>query len=226
LRIPPGIAVVRPPVVHAEGASVRSMSFASPANAEAAADPPARPNLRLPPLFGNGTAAPALKLPASPTAPSSVADHPVATRPSPDSGAPAGSTGLDQAALQALFHTDESLDLRGICLHAAALPAVHGCLLLADGAVLRGGAWPAELDLKTLRDLRERLSGAAAAFPGTLPGVQAITLHTGALSLSFFDREPVCLCIVHSARGFLPGVREKLTLLAERLGAGFQVASG
>jgi hypothetical protein len=143
----------------------------------------------------------------------------------PDVAAPAGSTGLDQAALQALFHTDESLDLPGICRHAAALPGVHGCLFLADGAALRGGAWPAELDVKTVCDLRERLTAAAAACPEKLPGVQAITLHTGAVSLSIFERSPVCLCIVHSARGFLPGVREKFTLLAEKLGAGFQGAS-
>ena len=47
--------------------------------------------------------------------------------------------------------------------------------------------------------------------------VYHVTLHVEDYSLSFFTRGEACVCAVHRARIFLPGVRERFAAVAEEL---------
>jgi hypothetical protein len=54
------------------------------------------------------------------------------------------------------------------------------------------------------------------AFPAS--EVEHFTLHAARFSLSLFTRGEACICAVHRARMFLPGVREKFAAVADELG--------
>lgn len=113
--------------------------------------------------------------------------------------------------------TDEPLDLPKISQLSAALPGVSGCLIVAGEHLAQGGERPAGLDAHTLRDLSERLTATAEAVRDKLAPERTFTLYGGNRALSIFARPSLCLCVVHGTRGFLPGVRERLTAVADTL---------
>ena len=119
----------------------------------------------------------------------------------------------------ALFASDSPLALPRVGQLLAALPGIQGCVLTSRGENARGGELPDGLDARAVRELSQRMRGAlsdcAEAFnPGQ---VQHITLHAERYSLTLFTRGEACVCAVHRARIFLPGVRERFAAVAEGL---------
>jgi hypothetical protein len=131
---------------------------------------------------------------------------------------------IEQAPLQAIFMTEDALDLPRISELSATLPGVSGCLILAGESLAQGGERPAGLNAKTLRDLSDRLTAAAESVSDKLQADRTFTLYGGNRALSLFARQQLCLCVVHGNRGFLPGVRERLTAVADTLARGLEAA--
>lgn len=131
---------------------------------------------------------------------------PVETAPAPDHP-----PHFPQEALQALFMTDEALDLAGVCRHAAALPGVRACALEWHGESALAGDTPAGFDLAALR------ATASLHTRGSLPigSLESVTLHGGQAAISIFTRPGVLLAVLHHA--LPPGVRERLAALASAL---------
>lgn len=111
-------------------------------------------------------------------------------------------------ALQAVFMTDQPLDLAAVCRHTTALPGIRACALAwRDEQALAGDA-PPGFDLATLH-AATRLPGAAALPIGHLENV---TLHGDQAAISIFTRPGLLLAVLH--RPLPPGVRERLTAIA------------
>jgi hypothetical protein len=168
-----------------------------------AAMPPAASTL------SHGEAAP----PVAPPQPI-VAARP-ASRETPPNEIPPTST---YNALQALFMTEESLDLAGVCRHAARLPGVQGCAIVLREARVAAGALPDGLDLENLPATVRRLAEAARTAAGEvfLGPWQSFALHGEQATLSFFTQPGLVLAVLH--RPLPPGVRERLVTVAAELG--------
>jgi len=122
---------------------------------------------------------------------------------------------FDQHSLQSLFMTDETLDTPKVARLAAALPGIEACIISARGESISGGNVPAGFELGTLRGLAPQVGAAAERLP--IGELKNFTLFGATFSVSFFERGPVCLVVVHRARSFVPGVREKLVAVTEEL---------
>jgi hypothetical protein len=122
---------------------------------------------------------------------------------------------FDQDAIQALFMTEETLDLPKISRLAAALPGVYACVIATRDQACTGGSLPEGFDLAALLGLAPRVGEAAGRMP--IGQLKHFTLYGDAYSVSFFERNGLSLCAVHRPRSFVPGVREKLVALADEL---------
>ncbi len=122
---------------------------------------------------------------------------------------------FDQDALQAIFLTDETLDLAKISRLAAQLPGVHACVIATRDQACTGGTLPEGFDLAALLGLAPRVGEAAGRLP--IGGLKHFTLYGEQYSVSFFERAGLSLCAVHRPRSFVPGVREKLVAIADEL---------
>ncbi|RYD74603.1 MAG: hypothetical protein EOP84_19635 [Verrucomicrobiaceae bacterium] len=127
-----------------------------------------------------------------------------------------------QENLQALFMTEEVLDIESLARHVAALPGMHACALFAGDEAAQSGDFPSGFDLTALREMGVQFVSTATAFGGRLlgRGLENVTIQGGGYSATLFARAGLCLCVVHRARGFLPGVREKLAAVADELARG------
>lgn len=172
--------------------------------------PPAvRPILVAPPaILAAAESAPAAAQSESPVA---AVPHPV---PEIAPTAPAGRTTFD--GLQALFMTEESLDLATISRLVTALPGVRACTIALRDERAFAGDWPEGFDLATLQVTAARLTAAADSLAPPSPGAwQNITLHAGQGVISFFARPDLLLAALHGA--LPPGVRERLVTVADEL---------
>ena len=115
-----------------------------------------------------------------------------------------------------LFLSESPLELPRVGQLLAALPGIRGCVIAAHAAEFHGGELPAGLDVAAIRDMSRQMHSALAG-----RSVQHITLHAEDYSLSLFTRAEACVCAIHRARIFLPGVREKFAAVAEELSRGF-----
>lgn len=122
---------------------------------------------------------------------------------------------FDQHTLQSLFMTDETLDLPKLSRLAATLPGIQACIIATRGETFSGGALPAGFDLSTLLGVSPQVGVAAGRLP--IGELKNFTLYGGDYAVSFFERASICLCAVHRARCFIPGVREKLVAVADEL---------
>ena len=122
---------------------------------------------------------------------------------------------FDQDALQALFMTEETLDLPRISTLAASLPGVYACVIATRDQACTGGTLPEGFDLAALLGLAPRVGEAAGRMP--IGQLKHFTLYGDAYSVSFFERNGLSVCAVHRPRSFVPGVREKLVALADEL---------
>ena len=117
------------------------------------------------------------------------------------------------------FASDAPLALPRVSQLLAALPGIQGCLLVAHSAEYSSGDLPAGLNSSAIIDLSQRMRAALPNGAGTFSAdhVQHLTLHAEDYSLSFFTRGAACVCAVHRARIFLPGVRERFAAVADEL---------
>jgi hypothetical protein len=122
--------------------------------------------------------------------------------------------------IAAVLATVAPIDLPKVGRLLAALPGIQACVIAAGKTVINGGDLPEGLDPQSIRELARRMHGALGKRPHVLPAgeVQHVTLHADRFSLSLFTRGEACVCAVHRARIFLPGVREKFAAVADELG--------
>ncbi len=119
----------------------------------------------------------------------------------------------EQHALQALFMTDEILSTGRIVELCGGLPGIQSCILTSDTQVVASHNIPEGLDLVSLSSnaaaMLRAMQGASAGMGiGEIP---AMTLHTAKGPLSIFQSDHLALLVFHGDRGFVPGVREKMT---------------
>ncbi len=95
---------------------------------------------------------------------------------------------------------------------AGQLPGLRACVLAHGDQVVCASNTPAEIDLRSLSGqamtmLSQIRDSSARMGLGAVP---AITLHAEHGILSFLHQGELCLLVLHSDRGFVPGVRERL----------------
>jgi hypothetical protein len=125
---------------------------------------------------------------------------------------------FDQHSVQSIFMTEETLDLPKISRLAAALPGIQSCVIVARGETYSSGALPDGFHLNALRGLAPQVGAAADRLP--IGELKNFTLYGDQYSVSLFERPAVCLCAIHRARSFVPGVREKLVAVVDELARG------
>ena len=119
----------------------------------------------------------------------------------------------DQHALQALFMTDENLSTSRVVELCGGLPGIQSCVLTSENQVVASHYIPEGLDIVSLSSnaaamLRAMHEASAGMGIGEIP---AVTLHTARGPLSIFQKEHLAMLVFHGDRGFVPGVREKMT---------------
>jgi predicted regulator of Ras-like GTPase activity (Roadblock/LC7/MglB family) len=125
-------------------------------------------------------------------------------------------TGTDipeQESLQALFLTDEKLTVRRVVELCGELPGIRSCVLTRDDAVVASHNVPENFDLVAMSSTASKMLAAMQESSSQLGigAVPALTLHTERGPLSIVQNNRLTLLVVHADRGFIPGVREKLT---------------
>ena len=156
-------------------------------------------------------------------APEAIVEPPVENLPGPlpeFPALPSASPLLLDGRVREFFPSDAPLPLPRVSQLLAALPGIHGCVLITRSAESHSGQLPAGLDPAAIRDLSQRLRGALADRAENFSSgeMQHLTLHAEQFSLSLFTRGEACACAIHRARIFLPGVRERFAAVAEELG--------
>ncbi len=123
--------------------------------------------------------------------------------------------------LQAIFMTDEPLDLAAALRKVTELPGLQSCALsTTDGLKLAGGLGDPNQEKLVSTLLPELFERTQSVFHGLRTGaLEAITIYTGANQFSAFVRGKICLTIVHDNRPFKPGVREKIQVVLNELEA-------
>ena len=124
-----------------------------------------------------------------------------------------------QDGLQAVFMTEEVLGVEEVIQRCGALPGVRSCVLSRGSAVMAAHNVPDRVDLVSLSAhafemLASMRTSVAKMGIGAVP---AVTVHSDAGPITFFNQDDLCLLIFHKDRGFVPGVREKLQQVVEEL---------
>jgi hypothetical protein len=137
---------------------------------------------------------------------------PLATEP-PQTFATAQSDPPDQHALQALFMTDENLSTDRVVELCGGLPGIQSCVLTSKNQVVASHNIPEGLDIVSLTSnatsmLRAMHAASAGMGIGEIP---AVTFYTARGPLSILQKEHLSMLVFHGERGFVPGVREKMT---------------
>ncbi|MFM8764587.1 MAG: hypothetical protein ACKOEZ_07105 [Spartobacteria bacterium] len=137
---------------------------------------------------------------------------PLAPEP-PQASAAAEPVIPDQHALQALFMTDENLNTGRVVELCGGLPGIQSCVLTSGNHVVASHNTPEGLDIVSLSSnaaamLQAMHDASAGMGIGEIP---AVTLHTARGPLSIFQKEHLAMLVFHGDRGFVPGVREKMT---------------
>ena len=125
----------------------------------------------------------------------------------------------DSKRLQAIFMTDEPLDLAKTIHRVAGLPGLRSCVLSTmDGLMLAGnlGDPGQEKAISALLPelFRRTQSKMEALRAGTL---ETISLYCGLHQFSTFVQGNLCLTVLHDNRPFKPGVREKIQAVISEL---------
>jgi hypothetical protein len=125
------------------------------------------------------------------------------------------------ARLQAIFMTDEPLDLAKTIDKILELPGLQSCFLTTTAGLKLAGkvgdpdeekvisSVLPELFQRTYRRLEELNSGP----------LEGLTLYCGSKQISTVVRENLCLTVVHGDRPLKPGVREKIQVVLQELQA-------
>jgi hypothetical protein len=127
----------------------------------------------------------------------------------------------DSKRLQAIFLTDEPLDLVKTIQKVAGLPGLKSCLLSTTDGLKLAGSFGELGQEKAVLTLLPELYGATgskleALQAGTL---ETVTFYYGLHQLSTFVEGKLCLTVAHDNRPFKPGVREKIRAVLNELAA-------
>lgn len=121
--------------------------------------------------------------------------------------------------LQAIFMTEEPLDLVTTLKKVAELPGLQSCVLTTtEGQKLAGDLGDPnqeKLVSTLLPDLFQRTHSVLSEL--RTGALEAITIYTDARQFSAFVRGQLCLSVVHDKRPFKPGVREKIQVVLNEL---------
>jgi hypothetical protein len=127
---------------------------------------------------------------------------------------------FESHALQALFMTEEILDLPKTIGKMSELPGIRTCLLTAENGTKLGG----KLDdpsretavSSALRRLFQQVSSTLREMQ--MQSLEGMTLFCGRDVLSIFLVDELCLTVLHDNGTFRPGVREKILAVVQELG--------
>jgi hypothetical protein len=151
-------------------------------------------------------------------------DSPAPPGPEPVRGkeeepAPEVQVKVDSERLQAIFLTDETLDLPKTIRKVSELPGLRSCLLnTTDGLKLAGGLGDPGREQAVSVLAPELFKQARSKLADMQLGVlETITLYCGRDQLSTFLQGKLCLTVVHDNRPFKPGVREKVQAVINEL---------
>ncbi len=119
----------------------------------------------------------------------------------------------DQNNLQSLFLTDEKLTVRRVVELCGDLPGIRSCVLTREDSVIASHNVPENLDLVAMSSTASKMLAAMQESSSQLGigEIPALTLHTERGPLSIVQNNRLTMLVIHSDRGFIPGVREKLT---------------
>jgi predicted regulator of Ras-like GTPase activity (Roadblock/LC7/MglB family) len=120
----------------------------------------------------------------------------------------------EQDALQSLFMTDEKLSTKRVVELCGDLPGIKSCLLTSDDAFIASQNVPVGLDIASLSSKATAMARAMHEVSADMGigEIPALTLHTEKGPISVFQNESHTMLVFHADRGFIPGVREKVTL--------------
>ena len=126
---------------------------------------------------------------------------------------------VNSERLQAIFLTDETLDLPKAIRKVGELPGLRSCLLnTTDGLKLAGGldspGQEQAVSVLVPELFKEAQSKLAEMHLGAL---ETITLYCGSDQLSTFLQGKLCLTVLHDNRPFKPGIREKVQAVMNEL---------
>jgi predicted regulator of Ras-like GTPase activity (Roadblock/LC7/MglB family) len=144
---------------------------------------------------------------------------PVNEAPQPKDEPSKAAVASDSKRLQAIFMTDEPLDLAGTIHKVAGLPGLRSCVLsTTDGLTLAGNLDDPDQEKAIsalLPDLFQRTQSKLEVLrAGTL---ETISLYCGLHQFSTFVQGNLCLTVLHDNRPFKPGVREKIQAVISEL---------
>ncbi len=126
---------------------------------------------------------------------------------------------LESRTLQAIFMTDEPLDLIKTINKVAELPGLRSCILSTTDGLRLAGNLDDPVQEKAISGLLPELFR-RTRLQLELLGVgmlETITLHYGLHQLSTFVKGNLCLTVLHDNRPFKPGVREKIQAVMSEL---------
>jgi predicted regulator of Ras-like GTPase activity (Roadblock/LC7/MglB family) len=123
--------------------------------------------------------------------------------------------------LQAIFLTDEPLDLLKTIGNVAQLPGLKSCLLsTTEGLKLAGSFGDQSQENALSRALPELFQWTSSKLETLRAGtLETITLTYDLQQLSTFVQGKLCLTVLHDNRPFKPGVREKIQAVVSELAA-------
>ena len=127
----------------------------------------------------------------------------------------------DWQRLQAIFMTDEPLDLAKAIQKVAQLPGLRSCILNStQGLKLAGNVSDASQEEAIAAFLPELFQQTRSKLEALHAGsLETITLCYGLHQLSTFVQKDLCLTVFHDQRPFKPGVREKVQAVMSALTA-------
>jgi hypothetical protein len=125
----------------------------------------------------------------------------------------------DSKRLQAIFTTDEPLNLAGTIQMVAELPGLKSCILITtDGTRLAGNFDDPSQEKPISSSLPELFHWVESRLKGLHAGsLETITLSYGLQQVSTFVQGRLCLIVFHDGRPFKPGVREKIQTVIKEL---------
>ncbi|HYY26593.1 MAG TPA: hypothetical protein VE860_01545 [Chthoniobacterales bacterium] len=125
------------------------------------------------------------------------------------------------ARLQAIFMTDEPLDLAKAIDKIVELPGLQSCYLTTtDGLKLAGKLGEPDQEKIICSVIPEAFQRTCSQLEELNSGpLEGLTLYCGPKQFSSFVRENLCLTVVHGDRPLKPGVREKIQIVLQELEA-------
>jgi hypothetical protein len=142
-------------------------------------------------------------------------------RPEPKDEPPRIAVENDSKRLQAIFLTDEPLDLLKTVQNVSDLPGLKSCLLSTTAGVKLAGSFGEPGQEQAILTLLPELFGwtGSKLEPLQAGALETITFYYGQHQLSTFVQEKLCLTVLHDNRPFKPGIREKIRAVLSELAA-------